>query len=462
MAAATLSRLRDAKTASLVVLLLLGLAAVAIFPLVGTYGQNQPEPATVSGDQTPLTVDSVNQNGSAISGYFVVLYGANGSEMSTGTTPAAFSVSPNGTYSFQVQHHGACTFSRWSNGVPDDTISFKVTTYALHLTAIYDCGAAALPSVGLVQLTESTCSYVCGNGSATTKFPNIVHGGDMLGLTIISDDLTPLNVSDSLGTVMQLGARSASTSCDSNTRTCQADLYWGILPASGSDSVTVREAGSDRALRVQAWEFSGVDAIGGGCSPVSYPSGSVLLATGRDAYGAGEGFTWEAYAASGLAGSEYQVAASPGSTAFPFSTGVNSVEAAAIFMRSPATIECGAAGVTTTTTTTSTSGTNSTAFELSIGVDRSAYTGNEPMLVNGSVSPPPNSPTNATLIVTSPVGVVATATSQVSTANGSYSYRFVTGGTSGWVSGTYSVTVVCVAFGETETATTTFTFTAPV
>lgn len=458
MALAILSGLRDAKTASVVVLLLLGLAAVAIFPLAGTYGQNQSQPATVSQDQTPLTVDSVDQNGSAISGYFVVLYGANGSEMSTGTTPAAFSVTSNSTYSLQVQRYGACAFSRWSSGVTEDTISFKVTTYALHLTAIYDCGAAALPNVGLVQLAESTCSYVCGNGSTVTKFPNGVKGGDMLALTVISDDLTPLNVSDSLGTVIQLGARSASTACDSNTRTCQADLYWGMLPASGNDSVTVREAGSDRALRVQAWEFSGVDAIGGGCSPASYPAGSVLLATGRDAYGAGQGFTWEVYAASGLAGSEYQVAASPGSTAFPFSTEVNSVEAAAIFMRSPATIECGA-GVTTTTSTSS--GANSTAFQLSVGVDRPEYTGNESILVSGRVSPPPNSPSNATLIITSPGGAVATATSQVSTVNGSYSYRFVTGGTSGWVSGTYTVTVVCVAFGETETATANFTFAAP-
>jgi len=55
---------------------------------------------------------------------------------------------------------------------------------------------------------------------------------------------------------------------------------------------------------------------------------------------------------------------------------------------------------------------------------------------------------------------VATATSEVSTADGFFSYRFVTGGTPGWVSGTYTVTVVCVAFGETETATATFIYTA--
>jgi hypothetical protein len=456
----TLSKVKGAKTASVIVLLVLGLAAVAILPVAGTQGQGPSQPGSVIQNQIALTVDSVDQNGSAISGYFVVLYGANGSEISTAATPAAFSVGPNSTYSLQVQRYGACTFSRWSSGVTEDTLEFEVTTYNLHLTAVYDCGAGALPSVGLVQLAESTCSYVCGNGSTVAEFPSSVSGGDMLALTVISDDLTPLNVSDSLGTLIQLGARSASTSCDSNTRTCQADLYWGMLPASGNDSVTVREAGSDRALRLQAWEFRGVDAIGGGCSPVSYPADSILLATGRDAYRAGPGFSWEVYSASGLAGSEYKVATSPGSTTFPFSTGVNSVEASAVFMRSPATIECGGAGVTTTTSTSS-SANSTTAFQLSVGVNNSAYSGNESMLVSGSVSPPPNAPSNVTVIITSPVGVVATATSQVSTVNGSYSHAFVTGGTPGWVSGTYTVTVVCVAFGETDTATATFTFTVP-
>jgi len=452
------SGMTDAKTASVVVVVVLGLAAVAILPLAATYGQNQSQAAVVIQDtQVPLTVDSVDQNGSAISGYFVVLYGANGSEMGTGVTPAAFSVSPNSTYSFQVQRYGACTFTRWSSGITDDTLRFNVTSYALHLTAIYDCGAAARPSVGLVQLADSTCSYVCGNGSTVTEFPSRVSSGDLLALTVISDDLTPLNVSDSLGTFLQLGAKSASTACDSNTRTCQADLYWGMLAASGSDSVTVKEAGSNKALRVQAWELSGVDAIGGGCSPVSYPAGSILLATGRDAYGAGPGFKWEVYAASHLAGSEYQVATSPGFTDFPFSTGVNSVEAGAIFMRSPATVECGIGGSTTTTTFSTTI---TTAFQLSVGVDRTAYTGNESGVVSGSASPPPNAPSNATIIITSPVGVVVTATSEVSTADGSFSYRFVAGGTPGWVSGTYTVTVVCVAFGETETATATFIYTA--
>jgi hypothetical protein len=405
-----------------------------------------------------VTIDSVDQNGSAISGYYVVLYGANGSVMATGLTPKTFATTVGGTYSVQVQQYGSCAFSKWSDGVADDSMIFNMTSASLDLTAVYDCGSAPLPTAGLVQLSESTCSYVCGTGSTATAFPSNVRSGDMLAITVVSDDLTTLNVSDSLGTFMQLGVKSTSTSCESNTGTCQADIYWGMLPASGYDSVTVREGGSDRALRVQAWEFSGVDGVAGGCSPVTYPAGSVLLATGMWAHGAGTGFTWEIYAASGAAGSEYLVSRSPGTTAFPFSTGVNSVEAAAVLLHSPSGIECGAGvGVSTTTTTTTV---NASAV-MSIRTDRPAYTSGESMVVSGSVSPPPGAPSNVTITITGPQGVVVVATSAVSTTNGSYSYRLVTGGAGGWVTGTYSIRGVWTASGRTETATTSFEFALP-
>jgi len=128
---------------------------------------------------------------------------------------------------------------------------------------------------------------------------------------------------------------------------------------------------------------------------------------------------------------------------------------------------------TTTTTSTTVSTTSfvsvstvtaakSAAFALSVRVNRVAYTTNEPILVNGSVSPAPYFPLNVTvtLIVISGFGVVATGTSQVSTVNGSYSYTLVAGGSSAWVSGVYTVTAICV-FGATETATTQFDYAVP-
>jgi len=126
--------------------------------------------------------------------------------------------------------------------------------------------------------------------------------------------------------------------------------------------------------------------------------------------------------------------------------------------------------VTTTSTTVSTTSivsvstvtaAKSAAFALSVGVDRPDYTTNQLILVNGSVSPTPNFPLNVTLIVTSPLGVIAIASSPVSNTNGSYSYT-LRAGAAGWVVGVYGVSAVCVDFGATGTATTQFTYEVPV
>jgi hypothetical protein len=130
---------------------------------------------------------------------------------------------------------------------------------------------------------------------------------------------------------------------------------------------------------------------------------------------------------------------------------------------------------TTTTTSTTVSATSlvsistvtassTAAFNLSVRTDRAAYTTNEPIFVSGRVLPGPNasgSLANVTLIVTGPVGVIATATSRVSSFNGSYSYMLVAGGSSGWVVGVYTVSAICLAFGAAESATTQFTYAVP-
>jgi len=196
---------------------------------------------------------------------------------------------------------------------------------------------AALTLPALLEQAESTCSYVCTQGSTNATFPADVRQGNMLVITVVSDDLTNLIVTDSLGTRISL-AVSATTSpaCTSNTGTCQADIYWGLLPSSGTDTVSVSEGSSTRALRIEIWEFSGVDTVKStvSCSPIcasaSFASPGVLIATARDVTGAGLGFTWYPYAASGVAGTEYQVVSGSGTTAFPFSAGVNDVEAGAV------------------------------------------------------------------------------------------------------------------------------------
>ncbi len=152
----------------------------------------------------------------------------------------------------------------------------------------------------------------------------------MLVISVVEDDQPTLTVTDSLGTSIQLAvgshiSQSQSPVCGSPSTYCQADIYWGMLSNSGPDSVTVMEPGSNVALRVQVWEFSGVNGIGNtascrpSCPVTSYPQESILLATGSTVTGAGSGFTWEGYTASAVAGSEYMLSPTYGSTTFSFS-----------------------------------------------------------------------------------------------------------------------------------------------
>jgi len=102
-------------------------------------------------------------------------------------------------------------------------------------------------------------------------------------------------------------------------------------------------------------------------------------------------------------------------------------------------------------------------YGLSIQVDRTSYTANAQIVVNGSVSPPPSAITNVAITVKNPVGaVVAVASSPVSTSTGSYSSGLATGSLScGWITGTYMVIGVWNSLGQTANATTNFTFAQP-
>jgi len=122
---------------------------------------------------------------------------------------------------------------------------------------------------------------------------------------------------------------------------------------------------------------------------------------------------------------------------------------------------------TTSVVSVSTVNASSTApFALSVRVDRGEYTANQPILVNGSVLPGPDAYGTladfVTLVVIGPDGVIASANSQVSRLNYSYSYTLVAGGSSDWFTGDYTIIAFCTAYGATETATTQFVYALPV
>ena len=194
----------------------------------------------------------------------------------------------------------------------------------------------------LIQESGSTCSYFCG-GSTTATFIQPVKSGDMLVLTVVVDNLTALEITDTLNTTIKQAVSTTNLppTCgeDFFPPYCRAIIYWGIFNSSGQDSVTVSDSPSMYAIRLQIWEFSGVNSVASSvsctptCAAVAYPAGSVLIATARgNVSGGGAGFSFYQCVASYLAGSEYQIAAVAGSTAFPFSPAVSEVESAAVLV----------------------------------------------------------------------------------------------------------------------------------
>lgn len=90
-----------------------------------------------TGSTSSVTVNSENQNGQTISGYYVVLSGSAGTE--SGFTSTTYSTIVGQSYTIQADSYGSCIFSHWSNGATSDPMPFTATTSAQTFTAVYDC-----------------------------------------------------------------------------------------------------------------------------------------------------------------------------------------------------------------------------------------------------------------------------------------------------------------------------------
>jgi YVTN family beta-propeller protein len=92
------------------------------------------------GGSSSVTVDSVDQNGSPITGYYVVLYDSSGSAIKTGYTPSTFATTAGQSYEIEADGYGSCTFVRWSSGASSDPMAFTATSSGQTFTAEYNCG----------------------------------------------------------------------------------------------------------------------------------------------------------------------------------------------------------------------------------------------------------------------------------------------------------------------------------
>jgi hypothetical protein len=143
-----------------------------------------------------VIVDSQNQAGAAITGYYTILYGSSGSVDNTGFTPATFSTTSGDAYSVQVDNYGSCTFTSWSDGVTSNPRSFTASASTTTFTAVYDCS-------GTTSTTSSvTVNSVNQDGTAITGYRVVLYSSTG---TVISDGFTPDTFATTVGQSYQVG-----------------------------------------------------------------------------------------------------------------------------------------------------------------------------------------------------------------------------------------------------------------
>jgi hypothetical protein len=101
---------------------------------------NSTQPLCGSTTSTVL-IDSVDQTGQTIPGYYTALSDSNGTVVGTGFTTTFFSTTVGQSYSLRADSYGSCTFTKWSDGVTSDPRTFVGTIGGSTFTVVYDCAA---------------------------------------------------------------------------------------------------------------------------------------------------------------------------------------------------------------------------------------------------------------------------------------------------------------------------------
>ncbi len=101
------------------------------------------------------------------------------------------------------------------------------------------------------------------------------------------------------------------------------------------------------------------------------------------------------------------------------------------------------------------------ATTITASPNATTYTGVATVQITGAVTPAPSSSSSSVVVTTKgPAGIVDVGPAQVATGTGAYTYTYVTGGSTGWVSGTYTVNATWGFGGVVASTTTSYTYTA--
>jgi hypothetical protein len=116
-------------------------------------------PGTSTSSGSSVTVNSVDQSGNVISGYYTVLDDLSTSAVATGFTAATFATTAGSAYTLQLDGFGICSFSSWSGGTASNPMTFTATGGAISFTAAFNCSGGT---------STTTTGGGAGNAGATS------------------------------------------------------------------------------------------------------------------------------------------------------------------------------------------------------------------------------------------------------------------------------------------------------
>jgi hypothetical protein len=198
--------------------------------------------------QSQLTLTSQNLNGASLSGYYAVLY-QGGNVVSSGFTPATFTLGDGQSYVVQADNYGSCNFDHWADTgstTPSRSITIETDT---SITAVYNCGS------------------VSGGGSTVTVGSVDQNGNPLSGFYVALIEG---------GSVTASGFTSATLTASAGASySLQADSYGNCTFSNWSDGVR----GNPRSFTATSGttSFTAVYNCGGGVQESGAGSGTITI-----------------------------------------------------------------------------------------------------------------------------------------------------------------------------------------
>jgi hypothetical protein len=138
---------------------------------------------------TNLTVNTVTESGHTLKGFEVYVTTTSGSPVSSGFSPASFSLEP-GVYRVGASNYGGETFRHWSDGLTNATHLVNITSSNsnVSLTAVYCSTSCQLPPQRSAPMTIFVNSSYSSGQNLTGMFVSLQQGN-----RTVDSGFTPVN-----------------------------------------------------------------------------------------------------------------------------------------------------------------------------------------------------------------------------------------------------------------------------